>query len=130
MRVRGTKNDRRNREVPIVLDVCRELIAQAWKHGAGKGRRLLAPWNNSPRDLKLAAAKLEIELFSLHSQRHTFATRHLAAGLSWDDVARACGHVDTTMLHKIYGHMTPAELRSRLASLVAVSAPQQHTPEK
>ncbi len=125
VRVRGTKNDRRDRHVPIVLDACRALVAFAWRYGAGEGQKLLAPWGKNWRDLQLVATKLGIEPFSLHSLRHTFATWHLAAGLSWDDVARACGHADTTMLHRIYGHMSPEELRARLASALAPPLPHE-----
>lgn len=125
VRVRGTKNERRDRVVPLVLPVCRELVAFAFKHGGGSAPLLLAPWEKNWRDLQLVVAKLKIEPFSLHSLRHTFATWHLAAGLSWDDVARACGHADTTMLHRIYGHMKPEELRARLASLLAPPVPHK-----
>lgn len=125
VRIRGTKNERRDRAVPIVLGVCRELVAFAWRHGAGVGQKLLAPWGKNWRDLQLVAARLGMEPFSLHALRHSFATWHLAAGLSWDDVARACGHADTTMLHRIYGHMKPEELRARLASLLAPPVPHE-----
>lgn len=125
VRVRGTKNARRDRVVPLVLPVCRDLVAFAFKHGGGEGGLLLAPWEKNWRDLQLVATKLEIEPFSLHTLRHTFATWHLAAGLSWDDVARACGHADTTMLHRIYGHMKPEELRARLASILAPPVPHK-----
>jgi integrase len=125
VRVRGTKNDRRDREVPIVLDVCRDLVRFAWRHGAGAGQRLLRPWAKNWRDLDLCAARIQIEPFSLHSLRHTFATWHLAAGCAWDDVARALGHADTSMLHKIYGHLKPEELRARLAALLAPPVPHK-----
>lgn len=125
VRVRGTKNDRRDREVPIVLGACRNLVAFAWAHGAGEGGKLLRPWDKNWRDLQAVAARLKMEPFSLHTLRHSFATWHLAAGLSWDDVARACGHADTTMLHRIYGHMTPEQLRERLATFLAPPVPHE-----
>ena len=50
---------------------------------------------------------------SIHVLRHTWSSWHLAAGVSWDDVARGMGHASTAMLHKTYAHLTPAELRSR-----------------
>lgn len=134
VRVRGTKNARRDRVVPLALPVCRELVAFAFKHGGGAAPLLLAPWEKNWRDLQSAVARINkerdartpaMEPFSLHTLRHTFATWHLAAGLSWDDVARACGHADTTMLHRIYGHMKPEELRARLASLLAPPVPRK-----
>lgn len=125
VRVRGTKNERRDREVPVVLPACAELVAFAWRHGAGAGQRLLRPWEKNWRDLQACATRLKIEPFSLHSLRHTFATWHLAAGCSYDDTARALGHADTAMLHRIYGHLDASELRARLASSLAPPVPQQ-----
>lgn len=125
VRVRGTKNSRRDRVVPLVLPVCRDLVAFAFRYGGGSGQKLLAPWGKNWRDLQLVVTKLDVEPFSLHSLRHTFASWHLAAGLSWDDVARALGHADTTMLHRIYGHLTPEELRARLGALLAPPVPHK-----
>lgn len=114
VRVRGTKNDRRDRMVPLVLPVCGKLVEHAFEWGQGTEGRLLRPWNMNWRDLQDVARDLKIEPFSLHSLRHTFATWHLAEGISWDDVARALGHSDTTMLHRTYGHLGGEELRNRL----------------
>lgn len=114
VRVRGTKNDRRDREVPLVLPVCRQLVEHAFEWGLGTNGKLLRPWGKNWRDLQEVASALKIEAFSLHSLRHTFAAWHLAEGISWDDTARALGHADTTMLHRIYGHLSGEELRNRL----------------
>ena len=113
-RLRGTKNERRDREVPLVLPVCQALVEQAFQWGEGSGRKLLRPWTKNWRDLDDVATRLQIAPFSLHSLRHTFATWHLAAGISWDDTAHALGHADTTMLHRTYGHLGGVELRRRL----------------
>ncbi len=114
VRLRGTKNERRDREVPLVLPVCQALVEQAFQWGEGSGRKLLRPWTKNWRDLDDVATRLQIAPFSLHSLRHTFATWHLAAGISWDDTAHALGHADTTMLHRTYGHLGGVELRRRL----------------
>ena len=47
--------------------------------------------------------------------RVAFAAWHLAAGICWDDTARALGQSDTAMRHKVYGHLTADELRDRMA---------------
>lgn len=120
VRVRGTKNDRRDREVPVVLPACRRLVTLAFALGEGAGERLLRPWGKNWRDLQDVAADLKLEPFSLHTLRHSFATWHLAAGLAFDDVARALGHADTTMLHRVYGHLSGAELRDRFRHLLGV----------
>ncbi len=114
VRVRGTKNDRRDREVPLVLPLCRGLVELAFRWGEGEGQKLLRPWHMNWRDLQDVARALKIDPFSLHSLRHTFATWHLAQGIPWDDVARSLGHAGTAMLHKTYGHIQGEELRDRL----------------
>ena len=119
VRVRGTKTDRRDREVPVVLPECRALVELAFARGQGTKPLLLRPWHMNWRDLKLAAEKVAIAAFSLHSLRHTFATWHLAAGVSWDDTARALGHANTAMLHRTYGNLSASQLRSRLAGVLA-----------
>ncbi len=123
VRVRGTKNERRDREVPIVLPECEQLVELAFKWGQGTDGKLLRPWGKNWRDLDDVATDLGIEPFSLHSLRHTFATWHLAAGIPWDEVARAMGHADTTMLHRIYGHISGDELRNRLLRALNESKP-------
>ena len=125
VRVRGTKNERRDRHVPVVLDVCRDLLAFAWKHAKGEKPTLLRPWAKHWRDLQRAARKAKIAPFSLHSLRHTFAAWHLAAGVSWDDLARALGHVGTTMLHRVYGHLTPDQLAARLLGVTSPDVPRR-----
>ena len=139
--VRGTKNARRHREVPLTLPVCAELVARAFRDGDGDAPRLLRPWRMHWRDLQIAARRTgcrrtgcfddpqrgrscsrkeceraAVDSFSLHTLRHSFATWHLAAGASFDDVARIMGHAGTAMLHRVYGHLGAEELRARLAS--------------
>ena len=43
----------------------------------------------------------------MYETRHTFASWALAAGESPEWVARALGHVDTSMAYKIYGRYMP-----------------------
>ncbi len=64
---------------------------------------------------------MKMEPFSTHTLRHSFATWHLAAGLSFDDVAKALVHADTTMLHRVYGHMTGLELRDRFVGILGAT---------
>ena len=148
VRVRGTKNARRSRTVPLVLPVCAELVARAFRDGDGAEPLLLRPWSNNRRDLHLAARRVgcrrtgcldnpervspckreecqraAVAPFSLHALRHSFATWHLASGASWDDVARVMGHAGTAMLHKVYGHLGAEELRSRLAGAIEAVSP-------
>jgi Phage integrase family len=99
----------------VLLPACRELIELAWAHGQGKGDRLLRAWGKNWRDLQTACDRASIEACSAHDLRRTFAHWHLEAGLSYDDVARALGHKDTAMLHRVYGKLPAPALRDRMA---------------
>ena len=112
----------------MVLPTCRALVDLAFRHGAGEGGMLLRPWHNHWRDLKLVHEELKIDPFSLHSLRHTFATWQLAAGMPFDDVARALGQSDTTMLHKVYGHLSAEELRDRMARYIPATGASGDAP--
>ena len=115
VRVRGTKSARRARWAPVVLPECRALLRLAVERAEGVAPKLLGPWHNVWRDLREAAKRAGVDTtgLSIHVLRHTWSSWHLAAGVSWDDVARGMGHASTAMLHKTYAHLTPAELRSR-----------------
>lgn len=115
VRVRGTKNARRARVVPVVLPECKALLRLALERAEGVAPKLLGPWHNVWRDLREAAKRAGASTtgLSVHVLRHTWASWHLAAGVSWDDVARGLGHASTAMLHKTYAHLSPSELRSR-----------------
>lgn len=43
----------------------------------------------------------------MYETRHTFASWALGAGESPEWVARTLGHVDTTMVYKVYGRYIP-----------------------
>jgi hypothetical protein len=66
---------------------------------------------------------------SAHDLRRTFAHWHLAAGMPFDDVARAMGHASTTMLYRVYGHLSAEELRDRMARYApGVGGPSPYSP--
>lgn len=113
--VRGTKRETRDREVPVVLPACEDLLRFAVDHAQGKKGRLFRAWGKNWRDLQGAAERAKIEPVTLNDLRRTFAHWHLVAGCSFEDVARAMGHVDTTMLQRVYGRLRPEDLRSRMA---------------
>lgn len=123
--VRGTKRETRDRRVPVVLPECQHLLDLAWECGKGEGDVLLSPWPNLWRDLQAACVRAGIEPCSGHDLRRTFAHWHLTAGFSFDDVARALGHANTAMLHKVYGKLPPESFRDRMmqhAELQAIAA--------
>jgi len=126
VRVRGTKTKDRDRWVPVVLPEMKPLVELAWDCGRGKAPLLLAAWpNNMWRDIHAACTRARIEPVSPHDLRRTFAHWHLAAGLSFEDVARAMGHSSTAMLFKVYGKITPAELRRRMLAGLAPPVPHK-----
>lgn len=121
--VRGTKRETRDRQVPVVLPACADLLAFALEHAQGKKSSLFRPWRMNWRDLKAACERAKIPTCTLNDLRRTFAHWHLAAGCAFEDVARAMGHVDTTMLQRVYGRVRPEELRARMARGVAPLVP-------
>jgi integrase len=56
-----------------------------------------------------ACQRLEIEDYQLKDSRHTYAVRAIRAGASFEVVARQLGHVDTTMVVKVYARFKPTE---------------------
>ena len=116
--VRGTKPTGRYRWVPVVLPRCREFVDFAFAHGGGKDDRLFRPWSKNWRDIDEACKRAKVPHFSPHDLRRTWAHWHLEAGISYDDAARAMGHVNTVMLHKVYGKLPPTSLRDRMRTVV------------
>ncbi len=113
--VRGTKRETRDREVPVVLPACEDLLRFAVENAQGRGGDLFRPWGKNWRDLQQACQRAGIEPVTLNDLRRTFAHWHLAAGCAFEDVARAMGHVDTVMLQRVYGRLPASELRTRMA---------------
>lgn len=117
--VRGTKRESRDRYVPVVLPECRELLTFALAHGEGTGGLLFRPWSKGWRDIQGACRRAGIAPCSPNDLRRTFAVWHRAAGISLDDIATAMGHVDTTMLHRVYGRVTPTQLGALMRAQAA-----------
>lgn len=122
--VRGTKNEARERTVPIVAAWQRSLMRYAVDNGQGTGALLFrtSTRNAFYQDLKRVCAKLELQPATANDLRRTCATWLLADGASFDDVAKVMGHVDTRMLHKVYGRIGAEELRSRLQAQLGLSS--------
>jgi integrase len=56
-----------------------------------------------------ACQALGIEDYRLKDSRHTYAVRAIRAGAPFEVVARQLGHVDTTMVVRVYGRFKPSE---------------------
>lgn len=46
---------------------------------------------------------------STHIARHTFISHSLAAGIQAENIAKQVGHIDTSMIHKVYGKAVQAQ---------------------
>lgn len=114
VRVRGSKTDTRDREVPVVLPECRKLLREALDHGDGRGGKLLTTWPTVIRDLRLACEAAKVPRVTPNDLRRTFAHWHVEAGYPLDTIAHALGHSSLAMLMKVYGKPTGAELHRRM----------------
>ena len=113
--VRGTKNIHREaRPVPVVLDLCAELLKIAREEGEGKDGRLVAPWPKICRDLRAACVRAKIDPCSANDLRRTFAQWHHRAGVPLEVLHHAMGHRDTTMLSRVYARPDAQSLRAAM----------------
>jgi integrase len=106
----GTKTKYRKRVVPIVFPEQRELLKHTATHGEKEGM-LFKRWQNVARDLTAACRRAKIERCTPNDLRRTFAHLMRNKGAPNDLIAPAMGHADTRMVERVYGKLTPAELR-------------------
>lgn len=118
VRVRGTKRETRDREVPVVLDRCRELLREAIAGAPAKGA-MFGAWGSAGRDLARAARLAGVEPFSPNDLRRTFATWHVEAGVALDVLFRAMGHRDTTMLARVYARPRREQVAEQMRQQIA-----------
>ena len=109
IRARGTKTKARDR-LAMVAD-------WAWPDLEKFVRRLLpnAPlfpgvnrWTASDKHREACIA-LNIEDYQLKDSRHTYAVRAIRAGAPFEHVAAQLGHIDTTMVVRVYARFRPSE---------------------
>lgn len=103
VQIHGTKRATRERAVPVLLAQCKELLAEALAGSDQAPPLLFAPWPNVGRDLKRACRAAGIAAVTPNDLRRSFATWHVEAGVPLDLLYRVMGHVDTTMLARVYG---------------------------
>lgn len=114
VRLRGTKRPSRARVVPLVMAEARGLVMLALEWATGRDGALFVPWTSVQRDLRAAAVRLGIEHFSPNDLRRTFASWHVAAGVSFATLAPVMGHTTTTMLQLVYGRISAAEIAAKM----------------
>lgn len=119
--LRGTKRAARDRVVPVVLPVCRDLLRLVVANTAAgdADRPLLRPWGNVRRDLAVACAHAGVPRVTPNDLRRTFATWHVLHGASLETLAPMMGHTSTAMLRRHYAKARAVDLRARLEREVA-----------
>lgn len=107
IRARGTKTVSRDRAVqlwpwaaPLVFDYARSFIGDALLFDGIK-------YMDAYRVHRKALGKKLEQGFTLHDARHTYAVNALKAGLRAEVVAHQLGHVNATMVRKVYGRYVP-----------------------
>lgn len=122
--VRGTKRATRWREVPIVIEAQRSLIAYAAEHAGGRPPLLFAPWTNVRRDLHAACRRARIDPCSPNDLRRTTAQWLRRAGAPVELLAPLMGHADGRMVERVYGRLDAAALGRLLAAACDAGVPE------
>jgi integrase len=110
-RLRGSKNARRDRVVPIVTVEQSSLLHYALEWADGDGEKLFQTWSNVRRDLRAACKTCGIEPVSPNDLRRTFATWLRLQGVPPNLIAPMMGHADSRMVERVYGQLSTTALR-------------------
>lgn len=133
--LRGTKTEGSLRTVPIVTDWQRRLIEFAVKHAGDKAPayrreatleeqgRLFRRWEGVNQHLRNACTKAGLGKCSPNDLRRTTLTLLWKQGAAPDLVAKVAGHVDTTMVNRVYIQHDPQSLAQRLMAALNPPAP-------
>ena len=115
--VRGTKNEQRDRLVPIATLEQALLLDFALRHAPGTGETLFPSLGNIRRDMHLAADRARVKRFSPHTLRHTLGKWLRAGGVDSATTGALLGHADGRMVERIYGRLdNPEDARSAIAA--------------
>lgn len=82
------------------------------------------PLKNSSLDEQLAkiARELKIEKFSMHTFRHTFATRCIEAEVNPKTLQTILGHSDISLTLNLYTHTTAEQMKKEMEKLSEIPA--------
>jgi integrase len=131
--LRGSKNPKRWRPVPIVTDVQRTLLVYALKYAgvaqvAERRAEVSRVAGSTPAPgtlfrktgdefrwaLRYAARRAGIGHVTPNDLRRTYSTWLRAAGAALETIAPTMGHRDTRMLERVYAKLPPDLLAARL----------------
>jgi integrase len=114
VRIRGTKTDGSARVIPI-LPFARPLLEVALARCTGP--MLLVPWTAASfRRVRREAARLGMAPLSPNDLRRTTATWLATSGVPLNLIAFVLGHVDSTMVERVYGKMNAASAGELIAT--------------
>jgi integrase len=119
--VRGTKNDNRNRIVPVVLDEQKLLLSFTKKHAGRAGSALFGGLDNLRRDLREACKRAQIPHCSPHDLRHTAGQWFIDLGVPVEIVSRMLGHSSTGVTERVYARVRQEALGDRIRAALPES---------
>lgn len=130
----GTTKSGRGRTVPLTPRAreCLDYLLASPVHAAlrtMKGRSSMKPSSWMGRRFRKAVSEAKIEGVTLHTLRHTCASRLVQAGISLYVVKEWLGHSSITQTER-YAHLAPKNLHAAVAALaggVAVEGGTVHT---
>ncbi|HET9045114.1 MAG TPA: tyrosine-type recombinase/integrase [Burkholderiales bacterium] len=112
--LRGTKTKLARRTVPVV-PMTEKLVGYAMTRVGDRKGRLFDRWTNPNRDLEVACKQASIPKCTPNDLRRTIATWMRASGVDTSVVAAFLGHTTSRMVERVYGRLSPEELRGRIA---------------
>jgi integrase len=111
--VRGSKNPKRWREVPVVApfgDLLEQPRAWLLAHGS------FPPWGNSTRDLAAACKRAGVPRVTVRDLRRSHGKILRARGVSPHLIGSMLGHVDSRMAELVYARIEPEDLARLVAT--------------
>jgi len=118
------KTDSGQRDIPMTQIVCDLLLDMKCRQGVIKQKVIsfkfsdhvflncngkLLPNSNYDRYLEKICDKAGIERISMHTLRHTFATRCIESGMKPKTLQKILGHANISMTMDLYVHVTEDE---------------------
>lgn len=112
--LRGTKTKGSRRTVPIVK-MTQGLLAYALTAvGENRDGRLFDAWSNPNRDIEVACTQAGILKASPNDLRRSLATWLRISGIDISVIAAVLGHTTSRMVERVYGRLSPEELKARM----------------
>ncbi|MFI5297516.1 MAG: tyrosine-type recombinase/integrase [Polyangiales bacterium] len=116
--VRGTKNEHRHAEVPIVTDEQRLLLAYARQHARGINSRLFGNLHRMRKELKDACVAEGIVVVSPHDLRRSAGQWMIDLSVPVELVSKFMRHADTRITETIYASVKREDLTDRFLDVI------------